>query len=72
VPRGIAVDAADCVYVCSAGIPLQKFTADGEFIAQWQTGGRPSKVLRPEDVALDPSGAVYLLEGSKKQVHKFG
>jgi hypothetical protein len=72
VPRGIAVDAAGCVYVCSAGIPLQKFTADGEFITQWHTAGRPSKAERPEDVALDPCGAVYLLEGNKKMVHKFG
>jgi sugar lactone lactonase YvrE len=71
VPRGIAVDAAGCVYVCSAGIPMQKFTADGEFIAQWQISGRPSRTERPEDVALDPSGAVYLLEGNKKLVHKF-
>jgi DNA-binding beta-propeller fold protein YncE len=72
VPRGIAVDVAGCVYVCSAGIPMQKFTAGGEFIAQWRTEGRPSKAERPEDVALDASGAVYLLEGNKKLVHKFG
>jgi DNA-binding beta-propeller fold protein YncE len=72
VPRGIAVDAAGCVYVCSAGIPMQKFTADGEFIAQWRPAGRPPKAERPEDVALDPSGPVYLLEGNKKLVHKFG
>jgi DNA-binding beta-propeller fold protein YncE len=77
VPRGIAVDAAGCIYVCSAGIPLQKFTTDGEFIAQWTTQGPTSgrgrpKSERPEDVAVDPSGAVLLLEANLKHVHKFG
>ncbi len=77
VPRGIAVDAANCVYVCSAGIAMQKFSADGEFIARWAVRapaygrGRP-RSERPEDLAVDRSGAVLMLEANLKQVHKFG
>ena len=75
VPRGIAVDAVGCIYVCSAGIPVQKFSGEGEFIAQWQIQpprrGRPA-AERPDDLALDSTGAVYVLDGHNKQVLKFG
>ena len=70
VPRGIVVDVAGCVYVCSAGIPVQKFDADGQFIAQWRTHSK-FKTERPDDLALGPSGAVYLLEGINRLVYRF-
>ncbi|HNT06022.1 MAG TPA: hypothetical protein PKJ21_07595, partial [Anaerolineae bacterium] len=72
VPKGICFDRADCLYVVSAGIPVQKFTSEGRFLARWDTyRPTPRSMTNPVDVAVDAAGRVYVLEASRKLVERY-
>ncbi len=72
VPKGICFDRADCLYVVSAGIPVSKFTAEGRFLARWETyRPTPRSMTNPVDVAVDAAGRVYVLEASRKMVERY-
>ncbi|HOU24499.1 MAG TPA: 6-bladed beta-propeller [Anaerolineae bacterium] len=72
VPKGICIDRADCLYVVSAGIPVSKFTAEGRFLARWETyRPTPRSMTNPVDVAVDAAGRVFVLEASRKLVERY-
>ena len=72
VPKGICIDRADCLYVVSAGIPVQKFSSDGRFLARWDLyRPNPRSITNPLDVAVDRAGRVYVLEISRKLVERY-
>jgi len=72
VPKGICFDRADCLYVVSAGIPVQKLTSEGQFLARWDLyKPTPRSMTNPLDVAVDGAGRVFVLEGSRKLVERY-
>jgi len=69
-PRGIKVGPAGFIYVADAGNHrIQKFTADGQFVAAW---GQPSIIETeagvaqgfndPWDVTVAPDGTIYVAD----------
>lgn len=78
-PRGIAVSPDGFVYVAdSANHRIQKFTADGTFVAAWGTYGNcetatppAGTFCEPWDVAVGPDGAVYVADTWAHRVQKF-
>jgi WD40 repeat protein len=68
-PTGIAIDSAGNVYVAdTANSRIQKFTAEGAFVAQW-------KVLFAGDESASPTwlaiggDRLYVTDGIKERVH---
>jgi len=48
---------------------IQKFTSDGKFITSWGSEGTgDGQFLRPEDVAIDSSDNVYVVDS--RNVHE--
>jgi len=73
VPRGVAVDALDCLYVCAADARVHKFDEEGRFICRWGSYGyKRGQFLRAEGLTVDAEGSVYVVDGSTKLVHRFG
>ena len=54
-PAGVAVDGGEHVYVSDMSGRIQKFTAAGSLLTQWETGPN-----FPVDVAMDPAGNVFV------------
>ncbi len=72
--RGITADDSGNVFVCDRyNYRIQKFTAEGEFITKWGSGD--NLPLRPEGIAVDMSGNVYVAESQNQpwpsRVQKF-
>ncbi|WP_337983497.1 cadherin-like beta sandwich domain-containing protein [Lysinibacillus sp. C5.1] len=66
-PRGIAIDDTGNVYVAdSVNNRIQKFTADGTYIAQFGQMGYPA------DIALDKAGNMYITNTFSNRVKKLG
>ncbi len=78
-PRGIAVSADGFVYVAdSRNHRIQKFTADGLWVASWGTFGGcpertplPGEFCEPWGVAVGPDGSVYVADTWAHRVQKF-
>lgn len=74
-PKGIAVDdASGIVYVADTGNHrLQKFTADGQWLAAWGDSGSASGQFRfPAGVTVDlPTGHVYVADYGNDRVQAF-
>ena len=71
-PAGVALDAADNVYVADRNNHrIQKFTSDGAFVAQYGSFGSSNGQLNaPEGVAVDSAGNIYVAEYSNERVQK--
>ena len=72
-PNGIAIDCADNVYVADRdNHRIQKFTADGAFVAKWGTvGSLPGDLRFPEGVAVDGNGTVFVSDTGNSRVQRF-
>ena len=75
-PTGIAVDSTGNVYVADRdNHRIQKFTADGEFITDWDVWYGPLANLQemrfPSGVAVDTAGNVYVTDRENYRVVKF-
>lgn len=73
-PIGIAVDDSGYVYVTDSGNDrIQKFTADGEFLAAWgKSGTGPGELRRPMHITLGPDGLLYAAEYLNDRIQIFG
>ncbi|MCP5150622.1 MAG: carboxypeptidase regulatory-like domain-containing protein [Chromatiales bacterium] len=74
VPAKVAVDAAGFVYVTEGstnpGVShrVQKFTADGSFVAEWGGfGAGPGQFDYPREVAVGPDGRVHVSDTGRVQ-----
>jgi tripartite motif-containing protein 71 len=64
-PSSIASGAGGVLYVADTDNDrIQRFTRDGTFISKWgSTGTGPGQFMGPTEVAVAPSGDVYVVEG---------
>ena len=73
LPAGIAVDAADNVYVADTfNHRIQKFTGDGKFLAGWGSEGSGNgQFRRPRGIAVHPDRSVYVADELNHRVQQF-
>ncbi|MEE8391829.1 MAG: hypothetical protein V3S14_13675, partial [Anaerolineae bacterium] len=78
-PNGIAIDTAGFVYVADTGNHrIQKFTADGQFVAAWGQNstvetetGLPQGFNEPWGIAVSPSaGNIYVADTWNHRIQK--
>ncbi len=77
-PRGIKVGPAGFIYVVDSGNDrVQRFTADGEFVAAWgrrsdrkTEAGVVRGFLEPWDVAIAPDGSMYVADTWNHRMQK--
>ena len=72
-PCGIAIDAADNVYVADwSNYRIQKFTSGGTFVTSWGTYGTGNGQFKsPEDLTTDNAGNVYVTDTLNHRIQKF-
>ena len=69
-PVDLAVDDAGAVYVADLGNKrVQKFDADGKFLAAWYGGDE--SFVEPLAVATGPDGEIWVLDSHTNWVHRF-
>ena len=80
-PLGVAVDASGNAYVSDAGnyfqgvdeTRIQKFDSNGGFISKWGSRGTGDGQFRyPSDIAVGPSGDIYVADADNHRIQKFG
>jgi DNA-binding beta-propeller fold protein YncE len=72
----VAVDPRGFVYTCEYGEGradrLQKFDTHGRFMLQWaHFGSRPGEVQRPQGLALDREGRLFVADAVNHRVQEF-
>jgi DNA-binding beta-propeller fold protein YncE len=72
-PGALAVGPAGDVYVLDpVNHRVQRFTADGAFVAAWgDAGSGPGQFCRIQGIAVDPSGLVYVADTGNGRVQVF-
>ena len=71
-PSGITVDDGGKVYVCDNGNGrLQIFTRDGQFVSEFPVSGWESKVYSEPNVAIDPSGTIWVTVPGDKEIRAY-
>jgi sugar lactone lactonase YvrE len=72
-PAGVAIDAADNIYVVDANnFRVQKFSANGAYLRQWGGYGTAGGQFNgPRHVAIDAAGAVYVADYFNHRIQKF-
>ena len=71
-PSGIDSDSLDNVYIADYGNNrIQKFTADGELMTSWGSGGSVSGFNQPVDVAVTDAGVMYVADRANNRVEWF-
>jgi DNA-binding beta-propeller fold protein YncE len=74
VPRGLAFDAKQRLYVVDAlAHDVQVYAADGKKMTQFGTRGfGPGQFNFPNDVAIDQQGRIYITDRENNQVQVWG
>ena len=72
-PQGIGVDAAGVLYVADTrNHRIQKFSADGTFLAAWgELGTGPGQFDYPTRLAVDRRGTVYVADSRNGRIQTF-
>lgn len=74
-PNGIAVDPHDYLYVSDSQGVIQKFAADGEFLARFGSVGSGDGQLHVDDsaprLAIDALGNVYAADSGNQRIQVF-
>ena len=72
----MTIDRQGAIYVADWGNDrIQKFSADGAFLASYGTSGRgddPGQLWRPSGVAVDRNGTVYVADRGNDRLKVFG
>ena len=70
-PRGLAVDAGGRVYV-SNFTEMRSYSDTGVLLSQWGTYGHADgQFIEIEDVAVDGTGAIYVVDSIQHSIQKF-
>jgi DNA-binding beta-propeller fold protein YncE len=72
-PIGVAVDDSGYVYITDSGNDrIEKFTADGRFVASWgHTGSAAGELRRPMHVRWGADGRLYVAEYLNDRIQVF-
>jgi uncharacterized protein (TIGR03663 family) len=72
-PRDIVLDATGNVYVADTGNKrIQKFDADGKFLAQWGGAGVvPGRFDEPTSLDISATGVIYVADAWNRRVQSF-
>ena len=73
IPRGIAIDGADIVYVVeSRNHRVTKFDSNGNFLSKFgEYGALDGQFISPLAIAVDSFGNLYITDGGNDRLQKF-